>query len=453
MEFNDLSKLCEALSLSVDNDIPETKIKGEIKRTSDRKVAHSLVGKILTMKPINREAFISWVPKLWRTSEPFEINAMGRNIFVFRFKNPEDKRRPLKRALKVGVEDSDEMATIVVRYERLPELCFHCGILGHPLRECPSRRPSEEDGRPLKYRAWIRAGISLGEEPRGKRPRGDGYRHYGAMRQGPLESKVASQWKPKGVLSPPAVEIQGPPGLISNAGHQLSAKLKGKAKISTVENQEACDSVSIIPFKSGTAEIIGNSSKGIVSSLEKHIQPTREVSAVHNDYEKISNVSDLENVIETAADSDPPILAENQELVNTENFAFNEKKVGSNVKGPKSNRRGRPKLGVAHASPYKKDSKAKFRVSGSGLSTKGIRLGPGIEFDKDNWFDVAVENWVATSVKENAGPLEVGLAEEVINGCCLDLVTVESQTPSSVLLNSDDSSLSAGPARQAGWEP
>ncbi|KAK0591648.1 hypothetical protein LWI29_005574 [Acer saccharum] len=294
------------------------------------------------------------------------------------------------------------MATIVVRYERLPELCFHCGILGHPLCECPSRRPSEEDGRPLKYGAWIRAGISLGEEPGGKRPRGDGDRHYGAMRQGPLESKVAHQWKPKGVLSPPAVEIQGPPGLVSNAGHQLSAKLKGKAKISTVENQEACDSASIIPFKTRTAEIIGNSSEGIVSSLEKHIQPTREVSAVHNDYEKISNVSDLENVMETAADSDPPILR---------------------------------------------------KIRSSGLSTKGIRLGPGIEFDKDNWFDVAVENWVATSVKENAGPLEVGLAEEVINGCCLDLVTVESQTPSSVLLNSDDSSLSAGPARQAGREP
>ncbi|KAK1583383.1 hypothetical protein Q3G72_023281 [Acer saccharum] len=49
-----------------------------------------------------------------------------------------DVSQPLKRALKVGVEDSDEMATIVVRYERLPELCFHCGILGHPLRECPS---------------------------------------------------------------------------------------------------------------------------------------------------------------------------------------------------------------------------------------------------------------------------------------------------------------------------
>lgn len=95
MDYNDLSKLCESLSLSKDDDIPETKIKGEIKRVSEQKVAHSLVGKILTTKPINREAFISWIPKLWKTAGPFEINAMGRNIFVFRFKNSEDKRRVL----------------------------------------------------------------------------------------------------------------------------------------------------------------------------------------------------------------------------------------------------------------------------------------------------------------------------------------------------------------------
>ncbi|KAK2651316.1 hypothetical protein Ddye_018805 [Dipteronia dyeriana] len=64
-----------------------------------------------------------------------------------------DISQPLKRALKVGVEDSDEMATIVVRYERLPELCFHCGILGHPFHECPSWHPTEDNKRPLKYGA------------------------------------------------------------------------------------------------------------------------------------------------------------------------------------------------------------------------------------------------------------------------------------------------------------
>ncbi|TXG65614.1 hypothetical protein EZV62_006889 [Acer yangbiense] len=72
-----------------------------------------------------------------------------------------DISKPLRRALNVGVEDSDQMATISVCYDRLPDLCFHCGVLSHPLREWPLRKSIEDVGRPLKYGAWIRAGTTL----------------------------------------------------------------------------------------------------------------------------------------------------------------------------------------------------------------------------------------------------------------------------------------------------
>ncbi|TXG72737.1 hypothetical protein EZV62_001316 [Acer yangbiense] len=398
MEYNDLSKLCESLSLSGDNDILETKIKGDVKRTSDRKVAHSLVGKILTTKPINREAFISWIPKLWRTSEPFEINAMGRNIFVLRFRNSEDKRRvlsggpwcfndsiialeepkgmgkfqdlefcrvsfrvqlhnlpllcmnqeaglalgrmlerveeidlgylgdyldkflrihvnidisqPLKRALKVGVEDSDEIATIVVHYECLPELCFHYGILGHPLQECPSRHPSEDEGRPLKYGAWIRAGTTIGEEPRGKRPRGDGDQHTGGPKQSVPEPKISSWWKPK---------------------KRFASPCGGE------ESQTILESPGLLESR-------------IVPIMEIQNQPIQEV-----DFEHTTNDKELTEIVsEDVLEIDSLVKAQNKEAVCHSDTIVNGSSLGQHVKGPNINHRGQPRLGVAFSSPYKK---------------------------------------------------------------------------------------------------
>ncbi|KAL5550690.1 hypothetical protein UlMin_000866 [Ulmus minor] len=68
-----------------------------------------------------------------------------------------DISKPLKRILKVWLGSDKELVTILLRYEHLPELCFHCGIPGHPLKECPSRGSSQGDCTKLKYGAWIKA--------------------------------------------------------------------------------------------------------------------------------------------------------------------------------------------------------------------------------------------------------------------------------------------------------
>ncbi|KAH7557579.1 hypothetical protein JRO89_XS11G0185100 [Xanthoceras sorbifolium] len=47
-----------------------------------------------------------------------------------------DISKLLKRCLRVYLTDSEEASMLLVRYERLPEFCFHCVFVGHIYREC-----------------------------------------------------------------------------------------------------------------------------------------------------------------------------------------------------------------------------------------------------------------------------------------------------------------------------
>ncbi|KAK2656771.1 hypothetical protein Ddye_009823 [Dipteronia dyeriana] len=51
--------------------------------------------------------------------------------------------RPLKRFLLMELKKGKE-TILLLRYERLPEYCFHCGLIGHSYQEC---RDKKEDGR------------------------------------------------------------------------------------------------------------------------------------------------------------------------------------------------------------------------------------------------------------------------------------------------------------------
>ncbi|KAL5554915.1 hypothetical protein UlMin_037151 [Ulmus minor] len=84
-----------------------------------------------------------------------------------------DASKPLKRFLNLHLDADKDTIIILVRYERFPNLCYACGILGHPLRECPSRMPLQSDQPKLLFGDWICVSNSNGlEQGRTRRSRG-----------------------------------------------------------------------------------------------------------------------------------------------------------------------------------------------------------------------------------------------------------------------------------------
>ena len=57
------------------------------------------------------------------------------------------------------MDDSGEITTAILLYERLPEFCYACGIVGHGLRDCPddAARLDALEGTSTKYGSWLRA--------------------------------------------------------------------------------------------------------------------------------------------------------------------------------------------------------------------------------------------------------------------------------------------------------
>ncbi|KAL5829848.1 hypothetical protein ACOSQ3_019316 [Xanthoceras sorbifolium] len=68
-----------------------------------------------------------------------DVGASGNCLGKFlRLRVEIDTSRPLKRVLKLKLDGMEEEKLLLLKYERLPEYCFCCGLLGHAYRECPS---------------------------------------------------------------------------------------------------------------------------------------------------------------------------------------------------------------------------------------------------------------------------------------------------------------------------
>ncbi|KAL5752301.1 hypothetical protein ACOSP7_022483 [Xanthoceras sorbifolium] len=94
MDPEEIAALCASMSL-VDAEALVVKIDGKLKEVGDRKFGLCLVGKVITNKQVNRDAFRGIIPKIWRTTQEFDIKVLKENTFIFQFRNQLDQKRVL----------------------------------------------------------------------------------------------------------------------------------------------------------------------------------------------------------------------------------------------------------------------------------------------------------------------------------------------------------------------
>ncbi|KAL5756042.1 hypothetical protein ACOSQ2_020788 [Xanthoceras sorbifolium] len=76
--------------------------------------------------------------------------------------------KPLKRGIRMRLENFDTMITALIKYDRLLDFCYGCGYIGHSVRECHNSevRKSIMEGVEPKFRVWLRASPLDRSKPR-----------------------------------------------------------------------------------------------------------------------------------------------------------------------------------------------------------------------------------------------------------------------------------------------
>ena len=62
----------------------------------------------------------------------------------------------MRRGILLRVNKDDGPRWFPAQYERLPYICFHCGLMGHSVLECPTPAARNDDGK-LPYDVNLRA--------------------------------------------------------------------------------------------------------------------------------------------------------------------------------------------------------------------------------------------------------------------------------------------------------
>ncbi|KAL2453552.1 Zinc knuckle CX2CX4HX4C [Abeliophyllum distichum] len=74
-----------------------------------------------------------------------------------------DVSKPLKRSVQIHIEALKLEVTLLIQYERLPDYCYACGLIGHRFANCDKTIGDQE--RKIKcgwkYGDWLRATVSI----------------------------------------------------------------------------------------------------------------------------------------------------------------------------------------------------------------------------------------------------------------------------------------------------
>ncbi|TXG48348.1 hypothetical protein EZV62_027642 [Acer yangbiense] len=92
MNLDEISKLCAELSINGKEE-KLWSVQDTVTKAVEKKLDLCLVGKILSPKHVNREAFRAVIPMIWQTTVDIEI--VQDNIYLFYFRNQGDRFRVL----------------------------------------------------------------------------------------------------------------------------------------------------------------------------------------------------------------------------------------------------------------------------------------------------------------------------------------------------------------------
>ena len=90
MSAREISQLCENLSLADEDEVVREVAEEDIQDGTED-VDKCLVGKVLSGKKVNREAFKGLIEQIWSPCGQVEIELVGENISMFYFINKEDR--------------------------------------------------------------------------------------------------------------------------------------------------------------------------------------------------------------------------------------------------------------------------------------------------------------------------------------------------------------------------
>ncbi|KAK3189118.1 hypothetical protein Dsin_028679 [Dipteronia sinensis] len=92
MDSEFLESLCASLTIS-SCDGPAQLLDGKLMDEAIHRMSLCMVGKVLSNKRVNREAFRRVMGKVWQVAKGLDIESVTRNMFTFQFRDEFDLNR------------------------------------------------------------------------------------------------------------------------------------------------------------------------------------------------------------------------------------------------------------------------------------------------------------------------------------------------------------------------